>query len=107
MIYRKGFKRCQNNLYSKYRLSTGKSLSIAQCKSKKRYQRTTDTYKLAAEAMRLQYKQCKNDKNTIKLKEEATDEDLNFLKGMSEKDQIEVTLEKVQNVLRAVANDLS
>ena len=26
---------------------------------KKRYQRTTDTYKLAAEAMRLQYKQCK------------------------------------------------
>jgi len=43
---------------------------------KKRYQRTTDTYKLAAEAMRLQYKQCKNDKNTIKLKEEATDEDI-------------------------------
>ena len=46
-------------------------------------------------------------KTTWESFEEATDEDLNCLKGMSEKDQIEVTLEKVQNVLRAVANDLT
>ena len=39
--------------------------------------------------------------------EEATDDDLNFLIGMSEKDKIEVLLERVQNVLREVANDLT
>ena len=46
-------------------------------------------------------------KTTWESFEEATDEDLNFLRGMSEKDQIEVTLERVQNVLRVVANDLT
>ena len=46
-------------------------------------------------------------KTTWESFEEATDEDLNFLKGMSEKDQIEVTLERVQNVLRVAANDLT
>ena len=46
-------------------------------------------------------------KTTWESFEEATDEDLNFLRGMSEKDQIEVTLERVQKVLRVVANDLT
>ena len=46
-------------------------------------------------------------KTTWESFEEATDKDLNFLRGMSEKDQIEVTLERVQNVLRVVANDLT
>ena len=46
-------------------------------------------------------------KTTWESFEEATDEDLNFLRGMSKKDQIAVTLERVQNVLRVVANDLT
>ena len=46
-------------------------------------------------------------KTTWESFEEATDEDLNFLRGMSKKDQIAVTLERVQNVLKVVANDLT
>ena len=41
-------------------------------------------------------------KTTWESFEEATDDDLNFLRGMSTKDQIEVTLERVQNVLRVL-----
>ena len=46
-------------------------------------------------------------KTTWESFEEATDEDLNFLRGMSEKAQIEVLLKRVQNVLRVAANDLT